>query len=82
MITQPGDGTDASRYAHTRAPDAGRERASDVLKAASAEGRLTREAHAERAGRAYGSRAHAELAAVPGDLPAGPLGGTAFPGPA
>jgi Domain of unknown function (DUF1707) len=82
MITQPGEGTDASRYARTRVSDAGREHATDVLKAAFAEGRLTREAHPERVERAYGSRTYAELAAVSGDLPAGPLGGTAFPGPA
>jgi hypothetical protein len=82
MITQPDDGTDASGYARTRVSDASRERAIDVLKSAFAEGRLTREAHAERVERAYGSRAYAELAAVSGDLPAGPLGGTAFPGPA
>lgn len=62
-----------------RVPDAGRERAIDVLKAAFAEGRLTREAHAERVGRAYGSRVYAELAAVSGDLPAWPLRGAAFP---
>jgi hypothetical protein len=80
MITQPGDGTDASRYARGRVSDADRERAIDVLKEAFAEGRLTREEHAERVGRAYGSRTYAELAAVSGDLPAGPLG--ALPSPA
>lgn len=37
MITQPGDGTDASGYARTRVSDADRERAIDVLKAAFAE---------------------------------------------
>jgi hypothetical protein len=81
MITQPGDRTDASRHAHTRASDAGRERATGVLKAAFAEGRLTRGAHTELAGRAYGSRAYTELAAVSGDRPPGRWG-TAFPGPA
>ena len=80
MITQPGDGTDASRHARVRVSDADRERVIDVLKAAFPEGRLTREAHAERVGRAYGSRAYAELAAVSGDLPGGPLG--ALPSPA
>lgn len=75
MITQPGDGTDASRYARVRVSDADRERAINVLKEAFAEGRLTREEHSERVERAYGSRTYAELAAVSGDLPAGPLGG-------
>jgi DUF1707 SHOCT-like domain len=81
VITQPGDGTDASRYARARVSDAGRERAIDVLKAAIAEGRLTRDEHAERVGRAYGSRTYAELAAVSGDPPAGPLGALPSPGP-
>lgn len=65
--------------------DADRERAIDVLKDAFAEGRLTREEHAERVERAYGSRTDAELAAVSGDLPAGPPGtppSQARPGPA
>lgn len=57
-----------------------RERAIDVPKATFAEGRLTREEHAERVERAYGSRTYAELAAVSGDLPAGPPG--ALPPPA
>jgi DUF1707 SHOCT-like domain len=63
MIMQPGDGTDASGCARTRVSDADRERAIDVLKAAFAEGRLTREEHAERVERSYGSRTYAGLAA-------------------
>ena len=62
-----------------------RERAIDVLKDAFAEGRLTGDEHAERVERAYGSRTYAELAAVSGDLPAGPPGSPpsqARPGPA
>jgi hypothetical protein len=74
MIAQPGDGPGGTGYAHARVSDADRERAIDVLRAAFAEGRLTREEHAERVGRAYGSRTYAELAALSGDLPAGPLG--------
>jgi hypothetical protein len=75
MIMQPPpDGPDASGYARVRVSDADRERAIDVLKAAFAEGRLTRDEHAERVERALGSRTDAELAAVSGDLPAGPLG--------
>lgn len=74
MIMQAPDGTDASGYARVRMSDADRERAVDVLREAFAEGRLTREEHAERVERAYGSRTYAELAAVSGDLPAGPPG--------
>lgn len=57
-----------------RASDADRERAMDVLKAAFAEGRLTKEEHAARVQRAYSSRTYAELAVLSSDLPAGPLG--------
>ena len=71
---QPPDGTDASGYARGPVADADRERAIDVLKDAFAEGRLTGDEHAERVERAYGSRTDAELAAVSGDLPAGPPG--------
>lgn len=84
MIMQPPDGPDASGYARVRVSDADRERAIDVLKDAFADGRLTREEHAERVERAYGSRTDAELAAVSGDLP-GPPGtppSQAQPGPA
>ena len=58
----------------TRASDADRERAADVLSAAFAEGRLTAEEHSERVQRAYGSLTRAELAALSADLPAGPQG--------
>ncbi|GEM_PF-918813 len=70
---QPCDGPDACGCARVRVSDADRENAIDVLKAAFAEGRLTREEHAARVERALGSRTCAELAAVSGDLPAGPL---------
>ena len=46
-----------------RASDADRERAVDVLKAALAEGRLSRQEHGARVERAYGARTYAELAA-------------------
>jgi hypothetical protein len=84
-IMQPPDGTHASGYARVRVSDADRERAIDVLKDAFAEGRLTGDEHAERVERAHGSRTDAELAAVSGDLPAGPPGtppSQARPGPA
>jgi hypothetical protein len=57
-----------------RASTADRERAIDVLKAAFAEGRLTKDEYDERTGRVYGSRTYAELGALTSDLPAGPLG--------
>ncbi len=58
MITQPGDGTDASGYARTRVSDAGRERAIDLLKAAFAEARLTRGKHTPNASSAPTARGH------------------------
>ncbi len=58
----------------TRASDADREHAVDMLSAAFAEGRLTRDEHSARVQRAYGSLTHAELAALSADLPAGPPG--------
>jgi hypothetical protein len=57
-----------------RASNADRERAIDVLKAAFAEGRLTKDEYDERTGLVYGSRTYAELGALTSDLPAGPLG--------
>jgi hypothetical protein len=63
-----------SEYGHVRASAADRERAIDVLKAAFAEGRLTREEHVTRVQSAYCSRTYADLAALSADLPAGPLG--------
>ena len=64
----------ADGYGNVRASAADRERAIDVLKAAFAEGRLTREEHDARAERAYRARTYADLAALSADLPAGPLG--------
>jgi hypothetical protein len=64
----------ADGYGNVRASAADRERAIDVLKAAFAEGRLTREEHDARVERAYRSRTYADLAALSVDLPAGPLG--------
>jgi hypothetical protein len=74
MTVEPGDGMAASEYASARASAADRERAIDVLKAAFAEGRLTREELDARVERAYGSRTYTDLAALSADLPAGPLG--------
>ncbi|MGE5288981.1 MAG: DUF1707 and DUF4190 domain-containing protein [Micromonosporaceae bacterium] len=68
-------------YGGARVSDADRERAVDVLRAAFAEGRLTRDEHGTRVERAYGARTYAELAAVSADLPAGPLGTLSSQGP-
>ena len=74
MTVEPGYGVPAGRAGATRASDADRERAVDVLSAAFAEGRLTREEHGARVQRAYGALIHAELAELSADLPAGPRG--------
>lgn len=74
MNAEPGQGMIAGGHGSARASDADRERAIDVLKAAFAEGRLTREEHSERVRRAYRSRTYAQLAELSADLPAGPLG--------
>ena len=74
MTLGPGPDDAAGGYGNVRASAADRERAIDVLKAAFAEGRLTREEHEARVERAYRSRTYADLAALTADLPAGPLG--------
>jgi len=74
MTVGPAPGNAAGEYGHVRASAADRERAVDVLKAAFAEGRLTREEHETRVERAYRARTYADLAALTADLPAGPLG--------
>ena len=74
MTLGPGPGDAVGGYGNMRASAADRERAIDVLKAAFAEGRLSREEHEARVERAYRSRTYADLAALTADLPAGPLG--------
>jgi hypothetical protein len=59
------------------AANADRERAIDVLKAAFAEGRLTRAEHDDRTARVYAARTYGQLGVLIADLPAGPLGGPA-----
>ena len=59
------------------AADADRERATDVLKAGFAEGRLNRAEHGDRTARVYAARTYGELGALIAELPAGPLGGPA-----
>lgn len=79
MTLAPGPGHAAGGYGNVRASTADRERAIDVLRAAFAEGRLTREEHEARVERAYQSRTYADLAALTADLPAGPLGTPSAP---
>lgn len=81
MTLEPGRSPADWGHGHLRASTADRERAIDVLKAAFAEGRLTREEFEERSGQVYRSRTYAELAALTGDLPVGPLGALAWPQP-
>jgi hypothetical protein len=78
MTLEPGPAA-AGGHGHLRASTADRERAIDVLKAAFAEGRLTKDEYEERAGMAYASRTYAELGALTADLPVGPLGTLAPP---
>jgi hypothetical protein len=59
---------------------ADRERTMDVLKAAFAEGRLTKGEFDERTGRVLAARTYADLHALVADLPAGP-GGPLAPAP-
>jgi Domain of unknown function (DUF1707) len=60
------------------AAHADRERVIDTLKAAFAEGRLTKDEFDARVARTSGSRTYAELAAVTADIPVWP-GGTGLP---
>ena len=55
---------------HLRAAQADREQAITVLKAAYAQGRLTKDELEARAGQAFASRTYAELAALTADIPA------------
>ena len=55
---------------HLRAAQADREQAITVLKAAYAQGRLTKDELEVRAGQAFASRTYAELAALTADIPA------------
>jgi hypothetical protein len=76
MTLEPEYGAAAGGYGsgQLRASTADRERAIDVLKAAFAEGRLTKDEYDERTGKVFGSRTYAELGALTSDLPVGPLG--------
>jgi hypothetical protein len=69
-MTGPDEGGLASR-GHLRAAQADREQTITVLKAAYAQGRLTKDELEARAVQALASRTYAELAALTADLPAG-----------
>ena len=79
MTLEPGHGMPGG-HGSMRSSTADRERAIDVLKAAFAEGRLSRDEFDDRSGRVYRSLTYAELAALTADLPAGPLGAMVQPG--
>ena len=68
-MTGPDEGGLAGR-GHLRAAQADREQAITVLKAAYAQGRLTKDELEARAGQAFASRTYAELAALTADIPA------------
>jgi DUF1707 SHOCT-like domain/Domain of unknown function (DUF4190) len=74
MATAPGSGTAGNGHGWLRASNADRERAVDVLKAAFAEGRLTKDEFDERVGGVHVARTYAELGALTRDLPSGPFG--------
>jgi hypothetical protein len=69
VITGPDEGGLTAR-GHLRAAQADREQAITVLKAAYAQGRLTKDELEARAGQAFASRTYAELAALTADIPA------------
>jgi DUF1707 SHOCT-like domain len=76
-MTGPDEGGLASR-GHLRAAQADREQTITVLKAAYAQGRLTKDELEARAGQAFASRTYAELATLTADLPAdSPAAGSA-----
>lgn len=64
------------------ASNSDRERAVDVLRAAFAEGRLTKEEYDQRSARAISARAIEELQELTSDLPHGPGGAAPTPAPA
>ena len=80
MAAAPGHGTTGGDYGRLRASHGDRDRAVDVLKAAFAEGRLTKDEYDERVADVFASRTYADLAALTCDLPAGPFG-TMLPAP-
>ena len=74
MAIAQGHGWADGDFGRLRASNTDRERAVDVLKAAFAEGRLTKDEYDDRIANVFASRTYADLAALTSDLPAGPLG--------
>ena len=73
MAVAPGSGSADGEFGRLRASHGDRDRAMDVLKAAYAEGRLTKDEYDERMAKVFASRTYAELGELTGDLPAGPF---------
>lgn len=67
------DDNAAGRVGNALASDKDRDRTIDLLKVAFVEGRLTKEEHELRVGRAFGSRTYADLAVLSADLPSSRL---------
>jgi hypothetical protein len=63
----------AARRGQLRPSQADREDAIDAVKAAYVAGRLTEDEFEIRVGQAFGSRTHADLAAITADIPAAPV---------
>jgi hypothetical protein len=75
--------TTAASRGYLRAAHADREQVIDTLKAAFVQGRLAKDEFDTRLGQTFAARTYADLAAVTGDIPAGPAGaGPARAGPA
>ena len=74
MTAGPGDQGEAAAGGYLRASHADREHVIDVLKAAFVQGMLTKAELDARAGQAFASRTHGDLAAITADLPAGLIG--------
>jgi hypothetical protein len=71
-MTGPGDEMSTAGRGRPRASHADREQVIDTLKAAFAQGLLTKDELDARVGQAFASRTYAELAAVTTGIPAGP----------
>ena len=74
MTAGPGGMTTAASRGHLRAAHADREQVIDTLKAAFVQGRLAKDEFDTRLGQTFAARTYADLAAVTGDIPAGPAG--------
>jgi hypothetical protein len=83
VIVGPGnEGAGAEGHRRMRASDADREQAIDVLKAAFAQGRLTRDELDVRVGQVLTSRTYADLDTLTSDIPGGIAAAPSAPRPA